>query len=66
MEKELVTLLYKLSAQHYLPIMAHHRVTAEALRHMTDRDLTKVCVYESMLPITSTCICVCTLMLAQS
>ncbi|XP_067106976.1 E3 ubiquitin-protein ligase LRSAM1 isoform X1 [Osmerus mordax] len=45
-EKGLVTLLYKLSAQHYLPIMAHHRVTAEALRHMTDRDLTKLGISE--------------------
>uniref|UniRef100_A0A667XC69 Leucine rich repeat and sterile alpha motif containing 1 n=1 Tax=Myripristis murdjan TaxID=586833 RepID=A0A667XC69_9TELE len=41
-EKELVNLLCKLSAQHYLPILAHHRVTSEALRHMTASDLNKV------------------------
>ena len=41
-EKELVNLLCKLSAQHYLPILAHHRVTTEALRHMNASDLKKV------------------------
>uniref|UniRef100_A0A8B9KEH5 RING-type domain-containing protein n=1 Tax=Astyanax mexicanus TaxID=7994 RepID=A0A8B9KEH5_ASTMX len=41
-DKDLVSLLCKLSAQHYLPILAHHRITAEALRHMTTRDLSKV------------------------
>uniref|UniRef100_A0A8P4K5Q1 RING-type domain-containing protein n=1 Tax=Dicentrarchus labrax TaxID=13489 RepID=A0A8P4K5Q1_DICLA len=41
-EKELVNLLCKLSAQHYLPILAHHRVTTEALRHMNSSDLKKV------------------------
>uniref|UniRef100_A0A7N9AZF4 Leucine rich repeat and sterile alpha motif containing 1 n=1 Tax=Mastacembelus armatus TaxID=205130 RepID=A0A7N9AZF4_9TELE len=40
-EKELVNLLCKLSAEHYLPILAHHRVTAEALCHMTLSDLKK-------------------------
>lgn len=42
-EKELVNLLCKLSAQHCLPILAHHRVTTEALRHMNSSDLKKVC-----------------------
>lgn len=42
-EKDLVHLLYKLSAQHYLPIIAHHHITAAALRHMTNKDLGKVC-----------------------
>lgn len=42
MEKELVNLLCKLSAQHYLPILAHHRVTSKALRHMNISDLKKV------------------------
>lgn len=42
-EKELVNLLCRLSAQHYLPILAHHRVTAEAIRHMSASDLKKVC-----------------------
>uniref|UniRef100_A0AAX7TUC4 RING-type domain-containing protein n=1 Tax=Astatotilapia calliptera TaxID=8154 RepID=A0AAX7TUC4_ASTCA len=41
-EKELVNLLCKLSAQHYLPILAHHRVTTEALHHMSSSDLKKV------------------------
>lgn len=41
-EKELVNLLCKMSAQHYLPILAHHRVTTEDLRHMTSSDLKKV------------------------
>lgn len=43
-EKELVSLLCKLSAQHYLPILAHHRVTSKALRHMNVADLKKVVV----------------------
>uniref|UniRef100_A0A673BAJ3 RING-type domain-containing protein n=1 Tax=Sphaeramia orbicularis TaxID=375764 RepID=A0A673BAJ3_9TELE len=43
-ERELVNLLCKLSAQHYLPILAHNRVTTEALRHMSASDLKKVCL----------------------
>lgn len=45
-EKELVNLLCKLSAQHYLPILAHHHVTTEALRHMTSSDLKKLGINE--------------------
>ncbi|XP_075936059.1 E3 ubiquitin-protein ligase LRSAM1 isoform X2 [Anarhichas minor] len=45
-EKELVNLICKLSAQHYLPILAHHRVTTEALRHMTTSDLKKIGINE--------------------
>ncbi|XP_042365780.1 E3 ubiquitin-protein ligase LRSAM1 [Plectropomus leopardus] len=45
-EKELVNLLCKLSAQHYLPVLAHHRVTTEALRHMTSSDLKKLGINE--------------------
>lgn len=45
-EKELVNLLCKLSAQHYLPVLAHHRVTAEALRHMNSSDLKKLGINE--------------------
>ncbi|XP_041666080.1 E3 ubiquitin-protein ligase LRSAM1 [Cheilinus undulatus] len=45
-EKELVNLLCKLSAQHYLPILAHHRVTTEALRHMNSSDLKKLGITE--------------------
>ncbi|KAM3599799.1 uncharacterized protein V6R79_011854 [Siganus canaliculatus] len=45
-DKELVNLLCKLSAQHYLPILAHHRVTAEAFRHMNSSDLKKMGINE--------------------
>ncbi|XP_077479264.1 E3 ubiquitin-protein ligase LRSAM1 [Stigmatopora argus] len=45
-EKELVNLLCKLSAQHYLPIMAHHRVNTEALCHMNSSDLKKLGITE--------------------
>uniref|UniRef100_UPI003AAD54BC E3 ubiquitin-protein ligase LRSAM1 isoform X3 n=1 Tax=Centroberyx gerrardi TaxID=166262 RepID=UPI003AAD54BC len=45
-EKELVNLLCKLSAQHYLPILAHHRVTTEALQHMNASDLSKLGINE--------------------
>ncbi|XP_054468362.1 E3 ubiquitin-protein ligase LRSAM1 isoform X2 [Anoplopoma fimbria] len=45
-EKELVNLMCKLSAQHYLPILAHHRVTTEAIRHMTSSDLKKIGINE--------------------
>uniref|UniRef100_A0AAX7TED0 RING-type domain-containing protein n=1 Tax=Astatotilapia calliptera TaxID=8154 RepID=A0AAX7TED0_ASTCA len=46
-EKELVNLLCKLSAQHYLPILAHHRVTTEALHHMSSSDLKKLGISEA-------------------
>lgn len=42
-DRDLGNVLCKLSAQHYLPIIAHHRITIEALRHMTAKDLRKVC-----------------------
>ncbi|XP_062844283.1 E3 ubiquitin-protein ligase LRSAM1 isoform X2 [Trichomycterus rosablanca] len=45
-DKDLVNLLYKLSAQHYLPIIAHHRITPEALRHMTNKELSKLGISE--------------------
>ncbi|KAG7476807.1 hypothetical protein MATL_G00086770 [Megalops atlanticus] len=45
-EEDLVSLLCKLSAQHYLPVMAHHRITSEALRHMTASDLSKLGICE--------------------
>lgn len=45
-DRELGNLLCKLSAQHYLPIIAHHRITAEALRHMTTKDLSKLGINE--------------------
>ncbi|MBN3323901.1 LRSM1 ligase, partial [Atractosteus spatula] len=45
-EQDLVDLLCKLSAQQYLPLLAHHRVTAEMLRHMTPADLQKMGISE--------------------
>uniref|UniRef100_A0A3Q1F2P5 Leucine rich repeat and sterile alpha motif containing 1 n=1 Tax=Acanthochromis polyacanthus TaxID=80966 RepID=A0A3Q1F2P5_9TELE len=45
-EKDLVNLLCRLSAQHYLPILAHNRVTTEALRHMKSSDLKKLGINE--------------------
>lgn len=54
-EKELVNLLCKLSAQHYLPILAHHRVTTEALRHMNSSDLKKVCLQHHYQHISISC-----------
>ncbi|XP_034048319.1 E3 ubiquitin-protein ligase LRSAM1 isoform X2 [Thalassophryne amazonica] len=44
--KELVSLLCRLSAQHYLPILAHHRLTTEALHHMNAADLKKLGISE--------------------
>ncbi|XP_051981320.1 E3 ubiquitin-protein ligase LRSAM1-like isoform X1 [Xyrauchen texanus] len=45
-DREIGNLLCKLSAQHYLPVIAHHRITAEALRHMTSKDLSKLGINE--------------------
>ncbi|KAJ8386712.1 hypothetical protein AAFF_G00166610 [Aldrovandia affinis] len=45
-EQELVSVLCKLSGQHYLPVIAHHRITSEALRHMTPADLSKLGICE--------------------
>ncbi|TRZ00597.1 hypothetical protein DNTS_006466 [Danionella cerebrum] len=45
-DRELGNLLCKLSAQHYLPIIAHHRITAEALRRMNAKDLRKLGINE--------------------
>ncbi|XP_017163241.1 E3 ubiquitin-protein ligase LRSAM1 [Poecilia reticulata] len=47
LETELVNLLCKLSAQHYLPVLAHHHVTMETLRHTTAPDLKKLGVQEA-------------------
>lgn len=43
-EKELVNLLCRLSAQHYLPVLARHRITTKTLQHMMSSDLKKVCL----------------------
>ncbi|KAG1959068.1 E3 ubiquitin-protein ligase LRSAM1 [Pimephales promelas] len=45
-DRDLGNMLCKLSAQHYLPIIAHHRITVEALRHMTAKDLRKLGINE--------------------
>lgn len=45
-EKELVNLLCRMSAQHYLPILAHHRITRMELRQMTAADLKKLGINE--------------------
>lgn len=45
-EKELVNLLCRMSAQHYLPILAHHRITRKELRQMTAADLKKLGINE--------------------
>uniref|UniRef100_A0A8C9VV32 Leucine rich repeat and sterile alpha motif containing 1 n=1 Tax=Scleropages formosus TaxID=113540 RepID=A0A8C9VV32_SCLFO len=63
-EKELVSLLCKLSAQHYLPVVAHHRVTAESLRHMTQSDLSKVLTHLLTFVNTYMFICAFTILLA--
>ncbi|CAL8321906.1 unnamed protein product [Lota lota] len=46
LEKELVNLLCKLSAQHHMPTLAHHRITTKTLRHMNASDLRKLGVTE--------------------
>uniref|UniRef100_A0A1A8K9T4 Leucine rich repeat and sterile alpha motif containing 1 n=1 Tax=Nothobranchius kuhntae TaxID=321403 RepID=A0A1A8K9T4_NOTKU len=46
-EMELVHLLCRLSAQHYLPVLAHHHITTEALCHMTSSDLKQVGITET-------------------
>uniref|UniRef100_A0A674PJT8 Leucine rich repeat and sterile alpha motif containing 1 n=1 Tax=Takifugu rubripes TaxID=31033 RepID=A0A674PJT8_TAKRU len=45
-ETGLVNMLCKLSAQHYLPILVHHKVTTESLRHMKSSDLKKLGIHE--------------------
>ncbi|XP_072310188.1 E3 ubiquitin-protein ligase LRSAM1 isoform X2 [Eucyclogobius newberryi] len=45
-EIELVNLLCRLSVQHYLPTLAHHRITAKTLRQMTPADLKKLGINE--------------------
>uniref|UniRef100_H3B6I5 Leucine rich repeat and sterile alpha motif containing 1 n=1 Tax=Latimeria chalumnae TaxID=7897 RepID=H3B6I5_LATCH len=49
LERELVDLLTELSAEQYLPMFAHHRITMEMLRHMTPQELKKIGVSESGL-----------------
>ncbi|XP_072488599.1 E3 ubiquitin-protein ligase LRSAM1 isoform X3 [Notamacropus eugenii] len=49
LEQQLVTLLVELSAEHYLPIFAHHRVSLGMLSHMSPGDLAKMGISETGL-----------------
>ncbi|XP_053417764.1 E3 ubiquitin-protein ligase LRSAM1 isoform X2 [Nycticebus coucang] len=49
MERQLVALLGELSAEHYLPIFAHHRISLDMLSQMSPGDLAKVGVSEAGL-----------------
>lgn len=42
MEQQLVTLLLELSADQYVPVFAHHRISLEMLGTMSASDLEKV------------------------
>lgn len=42
MERPLAALLVELSAEHYLPIFAHHRISLDMLSRMSPGDLAKV------------------------
>lgn len=42
MEQQLVALLVELSAEHYLPLFAHHRLSLDTLSRMSPGDLAKV------------------------
>nr|KAF6485759.1 leucine rich repeat and sterile alpha motif containing 1 [Rousettus aegyptiacus] len=42
MERQLAALLVELSAEHYLPIFAHHRLSLDTLSRMSPGDLAKV------------------------
>ena len=42
LERPLVALLVELSAEHYLPIFAHHRLSLAMLSRMGPADLAKV------------------------
>lgn len=49
MERQLVALLAELSAEHYLPIFAHHCVSLDMLSRMSPRDLAELGVSEAGL-----------------
>ncbi|XP_075842014.1 E3 ubiquitin-protein ligase LRSAM1 isoform X4 [Microtus pennsylvanicus] len=49
MERQLVALLAELSAEHYLPLFAHHRISLDMLSQMSPGDLAKVGVSEAGL-----------------
>nr|XP_054502222.1 E3 ubiquitin-protein ligase LRSAM1 isoform X1 [Agelaius phoeniceus] len=49
LEQQLVTLLLELSAEQYMPIFAHHRISLETLSTMSASDLEKLGVTEAGL-----------------
>ncbi|XP_004479822.1 E3 ubiquitin-protein ligase LRSAM1 isoform X2 [Dasypus novemcinctus] len=49
MERQLVALLVELSAEHYLPVFAHHRISLDTLSRMSPSDLAKVGISEAGL-----------------
>ncbi|XP_052581938.1 E3 ubiquitin-protein ligase LRSAM1 isoform X3 [Peromyscus californicus insignis] len=49
LQRQLVALLVELSAEHYLPIFAHHRISLDMLSRMSPGDLAKVGVSEAGL-----------------
>ncbi|NXY34709.1 LRSM1 ligase, partial [Pomatorhinus ruficollis] len=49
LEQQLVTLLLELSAEHYVPVFAHHRISLEMLGTMSASDLEKLGVTEAGL-----------------
>ncbi|XP_059571445.1 E3 ubiquitin-protein ligase LRSAM1 isoform X3 [Alligator mississippiensis] len=49
MERQLVNLLIELSAEQYMPIFAHHRISLEMLSTMTTSDLEKIGITETGL-----------------
>ncbi|XP_075628098.1 E3 ubiquitin-protein ligase LRSAM1 isoform X1 [Balearica regulorum gibbericeps] len=49
LERQLVNLLIELSAEQYVPVFAHHRVSLQALSTMTASDLEKIGVTEAGL-----------------
>ncbi|RLW00327.1 hypothetical protein DV515_00008934 [Chloebia gouldiae] len=49
LEQQLVTLLLELSAEQYVPIFAHHRISLETLGTMSTSDLEKLGVMEAGL-----------------
>ncbi|XP_069729676.1 E3 ubiquitin-protein ligase LRSAM1 isoform X2 [Phaenicophaeus curvirostris] len=49
LERQLVNLLIELSAEQYVPVFAHHRISLQALSTMTASDLEKIGVAEAGL-----------------
>ncbi|XP_042686497.1 E3 ubiquitin-protein ligase LRSAM1 isoform X4 [Centrocercus urophasianus] len=49
LEKQLVNLLIELSAEQYVPVFAHHRISLEVLSTMTASDLEKMGIAETGL-----------------